>query len=41
MKDGYDVVKVDFIVYDKEGNIYFDRIKLFIKLELKLFKVCL
>lgn len=39
-KDGYDVVKVDFIVYDKDGNIYFDRIKLFIKFEFKFFKVC-
>jgi len=38
MKDGYDAVKVDPIVYDKEGNTHFDRTKLFTKPELKLFK---
>ena len=38
LKDGYDAVKVDPIVYDKDGNTHFDRTKLFTKPELKLFK---
>ena len=38
LKDGYDAVKVDPIVYDKDGNTHFDRTKLFTKPELRLFK---
>jgi galactonate dehydratase len=38
LKDGYDAVKVDPIVYDKDGVTHFDRTKLFSKPELKLFK---
>jgi len=35
---GYDAVKVDPIVYDKDGNSHFDRTKLFSQPELRLFK---
>ncbi|NCP65190.1 MAG: mandelate racemase/muconate lactonizing enzyme family protein [Paraglaciecola sp.] len=35
---GYDAVKVDPIVYDKEGVGHFDRTKLFTQPELKLFR---
>ncbi len=36
--EGYDAVKVDPIVYDKDGNSYFDRTKLFTQPEMRLFK---
>jgi len=35
---GYDAVKVDPIVYDKDGNSYFDRTKLFTQPEMRLFR---
>ena len=35
---GYDAVKVDPIVYDKDGNSFFDRTKLFTKPEMRLFR---
>jgi L-alanine-DL-glutamate epimerase-like enolase superfamily enzyme len=35
---GYDAVKVDPIVYDKNGDSYFDRTKLFTQPELRLFR---
>ena len=38
MAEGYDAVKVDPIVYDKEGVSHFDRTKLFTQPELRLFK---
>jgi galactonate dehydratase len=36
--EGYDAVKVDPIVYDKDGVSHFDRTKLFTQPELRLFK---
>jgi L-alanine-DL-glutamate epimerase-like enolase superfamily enzyme len=36
--EGYDAVKVDPIVYDKDGISHFDRTKLFTQPELRLFK---
>jgi galactonate dehydratase len=36
--EGYDAVKVDPIVYDKDGVSHFDRTKLFSQPELRLFK---
>ncbi len=38
MADGYTAVKVDPIVYDKDGVTHFDRTKLFSRAEMKLFK---
>ena len=38
MKDGYDAVKVDPIVYDKQGVTHYDRTKLFTRQEMKLFR---
>ncbi|MEP1552833.1 MAG: mandelate racemase/muconate lactonizing enzyme family protein [Paraglaciecola sp.] len=35
--EGYDAVKVDPIVYDKDGNSSFDRTKLFTKPQMRLF----
>lgn len=38
MAEGYDAIKVDPIVYDKDGVTHFDRTKLFTKAEMKLFR---
>ncbi len=38
MAEGYDCVKVDPIMYDKEGITQFDRTKLFTKPEMRLFR---
>ncbi|MBM7070515.1 mandelate racemase/muconate lactonizing enzyme family protein [Shewanella sp. 202IG2-18] len=37
LADGYDAVKVDPIMYDKDGNTYFDRTKIISKAEMKLY----
>ena len=38
LAEGYDAVKVDPIMYDAEGNTFFDRTKLFTNQEMKLFR---
>lgn len=38
MNEGYDAVKVDPMMYDADGNTYFDRTKLFTQQEMKLFR---
>ncbi len=35
--EGYDAVKVDPIMYDKQGNTYYDRTKIISKAEMKLY----
>ncbi|ASK79749.1 MR-MLE family protein [Paraphotobacterium marinum] len=38
IEDGYDAVKVDPIMYDKDGNTYYDRTNIISRAEMKLYR---